>query len=121
MGYRARYWMYLLDVGKGMESHGHAQSANTNFLGLHIHDTKYYIPVGAWVVDKNTYAFGNALMWTNAGRFLRGTGPAGRKWWQKIPTAIPDNMGTTRLFEPALNCWHLPFQFYGWHPALLIP
>ena len=39
--------MYTLDAQQGRwERHGHAQSAVNNFLGLHGHDTQYYLPVG---------------------------------------------------------------------------
>ena len=40
------YWAMLLDVGREpFEMYGHAQSAPNNFLGLHLHDTQYYLKV----------------------------------------------------------------------------
>ena len=65
----ANYWMQLLDAGRPpYETVPHAQSAPNNFLGLHLHDTQYYLNVGSYVAAElhPTYAHGNVLMWKHA-------------------------------------------------------
>jgi len=77
------YLMYYIDVGEGWEQHPHTQSAVHNFLGMHRYDAAFQIRVGAWTTDKDYYAYGNVLLWSNLLPFAQSNG------------ALPDNMGTT--------------------------
>jgi hypothetical protein len=79
----AIYLMYYIDVGEGWENVPHTQSAVNNFLGMHRYDAAFQIRVGAWTTDKDYYAYGNVLLWTN---LLPFAGPGGN---------LPDNMGQT--------------------------
>lgn len=59
----------LLDAQRGpYETFGHAQSAPNNFLGIHLHDSQFYLNMGAWTAADlhATYAHGNVLMWHGA-------------------------------------------------------
>ena len=58
------YLMYYIDVGKGWEIHPHTQTAVNNFLGMHRFDANFQIKVGAWIRDKDYYAYGNVLIWS---------------------------------------------------------
>ena len=43
----AMYWLMLLESDHPpYETVGHAQSAANNFLGIHLHDTQYYLRMG---------------------------------------------------------------------------
>jgi hypothetical protein len=90
----AVYWMYTLDshIG-GFEDRPHAQSAVNNFLGLHLHDTWSYLPMGAWVVDKPTYAYGNVLLWNHALEWVTQNQSARSAFWAKHKGFLPDNFG----------------------------
>ena len=66
----AIYYMYFIDTGLGFEKFGHAQTAVNNFLGLHAYDSRVYIPMGSWVSDLRTYAYGNALTWSGFRDFI---------------------------------------------------
>ncbi len=57
------YLMYYIDVGSGMETEPHTQTAVNNFLGMHRYDAAFQIKVGAWTSDQPHYAFGNVLTW----------------------------------------------------------
>ena len=59
----AIYLMYYIDVGEGWEVHPHTQTAVNNFLGMHRFDANFQIKVGAWVRDKDYYAYCNVLTW----------------------------------------------------------
>ena len=67
---------------------GHAQSAVNNFLGLHAHDSQYYIAMGPWVVDKETYAYGNTLMWTQTRDFIKERSGDAAKFWSRRALAL---------------------------------
>jgi hypothetical protein len=88
------YWMYTLDskVG-GFEDRPHPQSAVANFLGLHLHDTWSYLPMGAWVVDKPTYAYGGVLLWDHALDWVKQNQSARTAFWAKHKGFLPDNFG----------------------------
>ena len=57
------YLMYYIDAGKGWEQEPHTQTAVNNFLGMHRYDAAFQIKVGAWIHDKEKYAYGNVLTW----------------------------------------------------------
>jgi len=57
------YFMNFIDVGKGWEKYPHTQTAVNNFMGMHRYDSVFQIQVGAWTVDKESYANGNVLLW----------------------------------------------------------
>jgi len=77
----ALYLMYYIDVGEGWEIYPHTQTAVNNFMGMHRFDANFQIKVGAWVRDKQDYAFGNVLIWS---ALLPHAMSGGR---------LPDNMG----------------------------
>lgn len=79
------YLMYYIDVGKGWEVYPHTQTAVHNFLGMHRFDANFQIKVGAWVVDKDYYAYGNVLTWSALLPYARSGG------------RLPDNMGQSWL------------------------
>ena len=61
----AMYWLMLLESDHPpYETVGHAQSAANNFLGIHLHDSYYYLRMGSWVTPElqPRYAHGNVLM-----------------------------------------------------------
>jgi len=94
----AMYYMLLLDVGKApFETMGHAQSAPNNFLGIHFHDTQYYLNVGSFVAEPlhGIYAHGNVLTWKKASESKMYAGGAGGYWARhKAKGIMPDNMGS---------------------------
>lgn len=57
------YLMYYIDVQKGWEMENHTQTAVNNFLGMHRYDAMFQIKVGAWMADKERFAYGNVLTW----------------------------------------------------------
>ena len=61
------YLMLYIDVGEGLESMPHTQSAANNFLGMHRFDAVFQIAAGAWISpDRHDfYAHGNVLVWEN--------------------------------------------------------
>ncbi len=77
----AIYLMYYIDVGEGWEIHPHTQTAVHNFLGMHRFDANFQIKVGAWVQNKDYYAYGNVLIWSALLPYARSGG------------RLPDNMG----------------------------
>jgi len=81
------YLMYFTDVEKGWENHPHTQTAVNNFLGMHRFDANFQIRVGAWVANKDQYAYGNVLIWTNLLPYAHSGGQ------------LPDNMGQS-WFSP---------------------
>ena len=81
----AIYLMYYIDVGKGWEVHPHTQTAVNNFLGMHRFDANFQIKVGAWVKDKDYYAYGNVLIWSALLPYAKSGG------------RLPDNMGQSWL------------------------
>ena len=101
----AMYWMMLIDVqvdGTFETAGGHAQSAPNNFLGIHLHDSQYYVKVGAWVVpdEHHKYAHGNVMMWHNAYNSemyqngVNSQGKYGAYWNERFNKGLmPDNMG----------------------------
>lgn len=94
----ALYWMYTVDMRQNTntkwERWGHAQSAINNFMGLHHYDTQFYLPMGAWIVDRPTYAYGNALMWTQVLAY-RNMDVNGHNATNPGAPSLPDNMGNT--------------------------
>lgn len=89
----AIYLMYYIDVGEGWEVHPHTQTAVNNFMGMHRFDANFQIKVGAWVENKDYYAYGNVLIWS---ALLPHAQPGGK---------LPDNMGQS---------WHSPL----WETAI---
>ena len=81
----AIYLMYYIDVGEGWEVYPHTQTAVHNFLGMHRFDANFQIKVGAWVRDKDYYAYGNVLIWSALLPYARSGG------------RLPDNMGQSWL------------------------
>jgi len=75
------YFLYFTHTGEGWEQYPHTQTAVNNFMGLHLWDSWAYAAMGAWVVDKWEYAFGNILSW----KFMV---PLRNK-----ANALPDNFG----------------------------
>jgi hypothetical protein len=77
------------------------QSAVNNFLGLHLHDTQYYMRLGAWVApDLHTkYAHGNVLMWHKAVNSPQYSNKSVPYWQGKggrfEKGLLPDNIGAT--------------------------
>ena len=60
----ALYLMYYIDLSDDLgEYFAHTQSAVNNFLGLHRYDSTFQSDVGAWIADKDYYAYGNVLTW----------------------------------------------------------
>ncbi|GMH95247.1 hypothetical protein TrST_g1348 [Triparma strigata] len=78
------YLMLYIDVGDGLESYPHTQSAANNFLGMHRFDAVFQIRVGAWTNPDHHdfYANGNVLIWENV--FNRGLNSS---------NMLPDNFG----------------------------
>jgi hypothetical protein len=93
----AMYWLMLLEADHPpYETIGHAQSAANNFLGIHLHDSQYYLRMGGWVTPElhPRYAHGNVLMWERAAfspMYSNKTSP----YWQarSAKGLLPDNMG----------------------------
>ncbi|MGI9240827.1 MAG: hypothetical protein ACR2RV_08500, partial [Verrucomicrobiales bacterium] len=83
----AIYLMYYIDVGEGLEVYPHTQTAVNNFMGMHRFDANFQIKVGAWVADKDYYAYGNVLTWSALLPYAMSGG------------RLPDNMG---------QAWHSP-------------
>lgn len=81
----AIYLMYYIDVDEGWEVYPHTQTAVNNFMGMHRFDANFQIKVGAWVADKDYYAYGNVLTWS---ALLPHAKSGGR---------LPDNMGQSWL------------------------
>ena len=81
----AIYLMYYIDVGEGWEVHPHTQTAVNNFLGMHRFDANFQIKVGAWMKDKDYYAYGNVLIWSALLPYAKSGG------------RLPDNMGQSWL------------------------
>jgi hypothetical protein len=79
------YLMYYIDVGKGWEIYPHTQTAVNNFLGMHRFDANFQIKVGAWIRDKDYYAYGNVLIWSALLPYAKSGG------------RLPDNMGQSWL------------------------
>jgi len=93
----SQYWLMLLDAQRGpYETFGHAQSAPNNFLGLHLHDSQFYLNMGAWTAADlhATYAHGNVLMWHGA---MKSPMYQTSNYWKQRRTGVPlmpDNMGS---------------------------
>lgn len=91
----SQYWALLLDAQRPpFETVAHVQSAPNNFLGLHLHDTQFYLSTGAWIVPElhGQYVHGNLLMWRHAleSRMLQQSS----YWAAELARGIlPDNMG----------------------------
>ena len=86
----ALYFMYFTHTGEGYESYPHTQTAINNFMGLHVWDSWAYTAMGAWVADKENWAYGNILSWKHMVPF------------KDRFNALPDNFGTT-WYSP--NVW----------------
>jgi hypothetical protein len=104
----AMYWMMLLESNKGpYETYGHAQSAPNNFLGIHLHDTQYYIKMGSWVIPElhHQYAHGNVLMWHNALHSPMYSNTSNESYWhvRKAKGLLPDNMGSSWIASSTCN------------------
>ena len=85
------YFMSFRDVGEGWTPYPHAMTAVNNFRTLFQYDAMSLIPMGAWVVDKESYAYGNALMWKAMLPFLHEDGYSlpetfGKAWRSPIYT-----------------------------------
>ena len=99
---------------------GHAQSAPNNFLGIHLHDTQYYLKVGAWVAPDlhSRYAHGNVLMWHKAAHSPWYTNKSTGYWATRSARGLmPDNMGggwiasstCDQVVESVEGAWVRPF------------
>ena len=91
----SQFWALRLDSRRPpFETVAHAQSAPNNFLGLHLHDTQFYLDAGAWITEElhADYAHGNLLMWHNA---LKSKMLSTSSYWraQLAKGVLPDNMG----------------------------
>ena len=108
-GINDAYWFgwanwFFLSLNSGLdgtfETVRHVQSAPNNFLGLHLHDSQYYIGVGGWVRPDlhPEWAHGNVIMWSRAyhSKMLNYSA-----YWKELlsgnsgPSQMPDNMGST--------------------------
>eukprot|EP00911_Craspedida_sp_UC1_P000617 UC1_evm1s474 len=113
------YWLLSLNSNaKGTyETVRHAQSAPNNFLGLHLHDTQFYLQTGAWVrPDAHPdWAHGNIIMWDRARRSPMLTGSDGRNnlYWNATLAkgVLPDNVGGT--WVASSTCDQLVFLIPG--------
>ena len=122
----SQYWLMLLDAGHApFETVPHAQSAVNNFLGLHLHDTQFYLDMGGWTSPDTHahYAHGNILMWHHAltskmiGRGDNSSVGGGSSYWafQIGRGILPDNMGATwvasstcdQLRDSVEGAWHI--------------
>ena len=104
----AMYWLMLLESDRAPESNlkndlwyenaGHAQSAANNFLGIHLHDSQYYLRMGSWVETElhPRYAHGNILMWLHAVHSPMYSNVSSPYWTTRRDKGLlPDNMGAT--------------------------
>ena len=110
------YWLMLLEAdparpGNSYENTGHAQSAPNNFLGIHMHDTQYYLRMGSWVSPElqPRYAHGNVLMWQQGAHSPMYANASEGAYWpsRKARALMPDNMGAGRILALAERCGHL--------------
>ena len=76
------YFMYFTHAD-GWEQFPHTQTAINNFMGLHCWDSWAYSLMGAWVVDKTNWAYGNVLSW----QFMVP--------YKSRNNHVPDNFGKT--------------------------
>jgi hypothetical protein len=106
----AMYWMMLLESNHPpYETVGHAQSAASNFLGIHLHDAQYYLRMGSWVEPElhPRYAHGNVLMWHQAAHSPMYSNASSSYWGRhKAKGLLPDNMGATWIASS--TCPELP-------------
>ena len=95
----AMYWLMLLESNHPpYEVVGHAQSAANNFLGIHLHDSQYYLRMGSWVQPElhPRYAHGNVLMWHLASKSPMYANQSSPYWqYRQSKGLMPDNMGAT--------------------------
>jgi hypothetical protein len=103
----AMYWLMLLESDHPpYETVGHAQSAPNNFLGLHLHDSQYYLRMGSWVEPElhPRYAHGNVLLWHSAAHSPMYSN-ASSSYWQarRARGMLPDNMGATWIASSTCN------------------
>jgi hypothetical protein len=95
----AMYWLLLLESDHPpYETIGHAQSAPNNFLGIHLHDSQYYLRMGSWVTPElhPRYAHGNVLLWQQAAFSPMFSNKSSPYWQSRLSKGLmPDNMGAT--------------------------
>ena len=92
--------MLYIDVGRGLESMPHTQSAANNFLGMHRFDGVFQIMAGAWTNPTNHtfWANGNALVWEGIFRanltdeLVRGT------CGLQLPVSISNNSSSNESY-----------------------
>ena len=107
----AMYWMMLLESDRPpYETVGHAQSAPNNFLGIHLHDTQYYLRMGSWVVPElhPRYAHGNVLMWQQAAHSPQYSNTSEGAYWpaHRAKALLPDNMGSSWVASSTCDQLH---------------
>ena len=107
----AMYWMMLLESNRPpYETVGHAQSAANNFLGIHLHDTQYYLRMGSWVVPDlhPRYAHGNVLMWQRAAHSPQYSNISKGAYWpaRSAKGLMPDNMGSSWIASSTCDQLH---------------
>ena len=118
----AIYLMYTIDLSdESPDFYPHTQSAVNNFLGLHRYDSAIQIPVGSWIVNKEQYAYGNALRWKTMlpyANLENGRIPAdnlGKTWysglWGGVTSHVP---GVWKIYQHSgdLNFLAEAYDFY---------
>ncbi len=124
----AMYWLMLLESNHPpYETVGHAQSAANNFLGIHLHDTQYYLRMGSWVEPElhTRYAHGNILMWHHAAHSPMYSNISSPYWTTRRDKGVlPDNIGATwiasstcdQLLDTIEDSWVI-YERSGMHQA----
>ena len=122
------YWLMLLESNRPpYETVGHAQSAANNFLGIHLHDTQYYLRMGSWVEPElhTRYAHGNILMWHSAAHSPTYSNVSSPYWTTRRDKGLmPDNMGAAwiasstcdQLVDTIEDSWAI-YERSGVHPS----
>jgi len=120
------YLMLYINVGRGLESRAHTQTAANNFLGMHRYDAVFQIMVGAWSnpAYHEWYANGNVLVWE--GVYNRGLNRGselpdnfGQDWGSAIfgPEACNHVLGAFDIFEHSGDHSYLA-QAYSFYKSL---
>ena len=113
--------MYYIDVDQGFEQYPHTQTAVNNFLGMHRYDADFQIQAGAWAADKEQYANGNVLIWSELLPFAdleKGLIPAdnmGIAWYSGFWGSVTAHVeGAWKIYEHSgdLGFLQKAYDFY---------